>query len=84
MAELNRVRVVFLPKNTTSRLQSIDAGIITSLKNRYRRRQMERAAELIAIGIIENAYNIDVLYAISIVYDIWDRLECSIIHNRWI
>ena len=36
LVTLQNVHVIFLPKNTTSRLQPMDAGIIASVKRRYR------------------------------------------------
>ncbi len=40
---LLNVEDIFLSKNTTAFLQPLDAGVITSLKKRYRKKQYERA-----------------------------------------
>ena len=45
LPSLSNVEVIFLPPNTTSKLQPLDAGIIASLKLRYRKKQMEHAVE---------------------------------------
>ena len=84
LPNLDHVQVVFLPKNTTSKLQPMDAGVIACIKKRYRRRQIERAADLIELGITENLYKIDIFQAVTNIYDIWNRIESSIIYNCWV
>lgn len=46
LPELLRIFVLFFPPKTTSKNQPCYAGIITALKVRYRRFQMERAIDI--------------------------------------
>ena len=80
---LANVDVIYLPKNTTSRTQPLDAGVIASVKSRYRKRQLERAVDLIEEGITDNLYSIDLYSAIRMIYEIWNRMETSIFVNCW-
>ena len=83
LLELHNTEIAFPPKNTTSRLRPCDAGIIASVKRRFRRRQIQRAVDLLDLGITEGVYDIDLKMAIPMIYDIWHRLEGSIIINCW-
>ena len=45
--DLLNVEVIYLPKNATAFLQPLDAGVIASLKKRYRKKQYQSALSLI-------------------------------------
>ena len=57
------VEVIALPPNTTSKLQPLDAGIISSFKRHFRHRQVCHAITLLDAG--QNPYKIDQLTAIQ-------------------
>ena len=80
---LLHVQILFLPKNTTARLQPLDAGIIASVKKRYRKRVVLRAVDLLSSNITENLYAMDIRQAMENVYDIWENLEASVIQSCW-
>ena len=44
---LSFIKLVFLPKNTTSKLQSADTGIIHNLKVKYRKRLLRHVVSLL-------------------------------------
>ena len=50
-----------LPPNTTSKLQPLDAGIISSFKRHYRQRQLEHALNVIELS--QPPYKVDQLTA---------------------
>ncbi|CUS07543.1 unnamed protein product [Tuber aestivum] len=77
---LSHVTLVYLPPNTTSFLQPLDAGIIASFKAAYRRRYAQFMVEHF------NSYGkaplkIDILQAIYLIADSWDAVtEDTIVH----
>ena len=79
----SNIEVVFLPKNTTSRIQPLDAGVIACIKRRYRGKQVKRAVQLIENGGVDNFYSTDLLTAIRSVSEIWRSLDASIIRKCW-
>lgn len=59
LQELSSVKVLFLPKNTTSKLQPLDAGIIaSSLKRRFQKIKMRNVCRLDELGV-SDPYKLD-------------------------
>ena len=79
----SNIRVVFLPKDTTSRLQPLDAGIIRSFKLQYRKKCLKFMIFRIndnvkATDIIQE---VDVLKAISWIKFAWVKVSEETIVN---
>lgn len=79
---LNHVVVMFLPPNTTSRIQPMDAGIIAAVKKRYRSFQLERALDLEQYGP-KKMFHVDVLQAMKWATAAWDLVTIQTIQNCW-
>ena len=84
----SNVKVVFLPVNTTSRLQPLDAGIIKNFKVHYRKQLLidkHVLTKVNAEGANENASTIcksvDVLLAIRWIKQAWENVTISTIKN---
>ena len=63
----SQIKIIFLPKNTTSRLQPLDAGIIQNFKVKYRKKLVKYVLAYInenssATGII---MDVNILMAIQ-------------------
>ena len=73
----SNIKVVFLPKNTTSRLQPLDTGIIRNFKFKYRKKLLKFVISTInynvrATPIIQE---VDGLTAISWIKSAWDKVS---------
>ena len=79
----SNVKVVFLPKNTTSRLQPLDAGIIQSFKSKYRTKLMRFVIARTKEDCLasEIAKQVDVLQAIEWVAKAWEEVSTDTIKN---
>ena len=79
----SNIKIVFLPKNTTSRLQPLDAGIIQSFKCNYRKKLMRFVIARIKDDFLasEIAKQVDVLQAIEWVAKAWDEVTTKTIRN---
>lgn len=67
VGKFSNIKVVFLPKNTTSRLQPLDAGIIKNFKSYYRKLIVKHALSNISGSVLtatQIAKSIDILTAI--------------------
>ena len=83
--KLSNIKVVFLPKNTTSRLQPLDAGIIKNFKRHYRVlivkhviAKIDGQSEATANDI---AKSINILMAIQWVKQAWEQVKETTIIN---
>ncbi len=81
ISSLSNMEVIYLPKNATSFLQALDAGVIASLKRRYRKKQYEHALSLINNENSKSLYKVNASQAMKWVSSIWDNIESRIIHN---
>lgn len=77
---LKSIELLFLPPNTTSKLQPCDQGIIQNLKVKYRKRLIER---LIARDLNNFSMEIDLKGAIEIVTGAWTDVKSETIANCW-
>ena len=82
VADLQHITIHFLPANTTSRIQPLDAGIIASFKKHYRTRQYGMALLEAELGS-KDIYKLDILTAIRLSQEIWKELGDSTIRNCW-
>ena len=79
----SNIKISFLPKNTTSRLQPLDAGIIQSFETKYREKLMRYVIARINDDLTasEIAKGIDILQAITWVADSWKEVSVETIKN---
>ena len=77
------LQIRFLPKRTTSIPLPLDAGIITCIKRKYKKRLSMRAIDPLDAGYLHDLYIVDLNLAIDWINDLWYRLQHSIIRNCW-
>jgi hypothetical protein len=80
-ADYPNLEIVFLPPNTTSKLQPMDAGIIAAFKRQYCKYQLQHAIDLIDRG--KAPYKIDQLKAMQWTCMIWRNMDSSTLANCW-
>jgi len=78
---LVNINLKFLPKNTTSKLQPCDAGIIQALKSRYRKLLLRHVIARVSDGkrASEIADSVNILTAIRWLMDAWRSLPSETI-----
>ena len=82
--KFSNIKVVFLPKNTTSKLQPLDAGIIKNFKVHYRRLLLKHTlaqidgTDLTASSIVKT---VNVLTAIRWIKKAWEAVQPQTIIN---
>ena len=82
----SRVKVVFLPKNTTSLLQPLDQGIISSFKAYYLRRTLNYLVTAISGGVESvSSYwkTYDIKKAIDAISLSWQEVCQSTLNGSW-
>lgn len=81
--DLPKVKIIFLPANTTSKVQPLDAGIIAALKMRYRARDPRRLLGKAEAGVDLSKCRATVKTAIEYTSLIWRQLPKELIQYCW-
>ena len=84
VSKFSNITVVFLPKNTTSRLQPLDAGIIKNFKAQYRKLIVQHALSKIdgsTLTATQITKSINLLTAIRLVKQAWNAVSADTIVN---
>ena len=82
IGQFSQIKIVFLPKNTTSRLQPLDAGIIQNFKVKYRK----RLVKYVLARIQEDASTTQIVKGMDVLVAIrwkeaWKEVSNSTIKN---
>lgn len=72
------VEVYFLPPNTTRKIQPLDAGTISAIKSKFRRRLLFKVFENINEGY-KSIYNVDILIAVRWLKGEWKEMSAECI-----
>jgi hypothetical protein len=81
--ELKNVEIKFLPPNSTSKLQPLDAGIIASFKAKYRQKYIRYLLNEIEANRF-NQQKLDLIGSIRFLVKSWDEVSEQTIKNCWI
>ena len=80
---LSNVDVHFLPPNTTSKIQPMDAGIIMSFKRHYRHLHIKWILNQIEEGEDIKDLKMNILQAIQFIIKSWEEVSPRTIQNCW-
>jgi hypothetical protein len=80
LQNLENIKLVFIPPNTTSILQPMDQGVIRSLKCHYRKLMLLRIVESIEK---KQDYTVTLLDAIRFIEKAWRRVTTKTIQNSF-
>jgi hypothetical protein len=79
--QLTHIKIVFLPPNTTSHLQPLDAGIIANFKSYFKRKYCRHMLDLFEDGKDINKEKISIKEAINYIAEAWGCVTEEIIQN---
>lgn len=75
---LEYIKLVFMPPNTSSVLQPMDQGVIRSLKSHYRKILLSRMVNIIDQG---QQFSMNLLDGINLIHMAWQRVTPKTIRN---
>ena len=79
MDKFSNIKIYFLPKNTTSILQPLDAGIIYSFKSWYKKLLLRKLDDY--FNETKRKIHLDILSAINIIAEAWNNVTDSTVQN---
>ncbi|XP_058877789.1 tigger transposable element-derived protein 6-like [Acipenser ruthenus] len=78
--QLTNVSLRFLPPDTTSAIQPLDAGIIRNFRALYRRQQLQHYVRCVDAG---KPQDVNIKEALYLVRDSWQQVSAATISNCW-
>lgn len=76
--ELEQIKLIFMPPNTSSKLQPMDQGVIHSLKCHYRKILLMKMLDAIDKN---KTFSVDLLDAIHFIHMAWEKVSRETIAN---
>jgi hypothetical protein len=78
MPQLDNIKMVFFPPNTTSHSQPMDQGIIENLKRHYKKVLLKQRLQAMDLG---KEFSFTLLDALHVVHNAWDQVSQTTIKN---